>query len=89
MHVVDFGMGMQEAVDAPRVHCQGYRTYVDARIPQEIQDRLSEMGHNVVSQKDEPGAVHFGRVNAIWVDPNTGLMHSGSSPAWRTAAAGY
>jgi len=89
MHVVDFGMQVQEAVDAPRVHCQGNQTYVDARIPQQVQDRLAELGHTVIPQEDVPGATHFGRVNAIWVDPKSGLMHAGSGPAWGTAAAGY
>jgi gamma-glutamyltranspeptidase/glutathione hydrolase len=89
LHVADFGMSIQEAVDAPRVHCQGFRTYVDGRIPQGIRDRLAEMGHLVVPQTDVPGATHFGRVCAIWVDPTNGLMHAGSGPAWGTAAAGF
>ena len=33
LHAFDFGMDVQAAIDAPRVHCQGGPTLVDARIP--------------------------------------------------------
>ena len=89
MHSLDFGMPLQQAIDAPRVHCQGDATYVDSRIPLAVQQRLAEMGHNVIVQTDEAGVTNFGRVNAIRIDPRTGLMHAGSGPAWKTAAAGY
>ena len=35
---VDFGMRVQQAVDSPRVHCQGEETYVDSRIPEAVQE---------------------------------------------------
>jgi gamma-glutamyltranspeptidase/glutathione hydrolase len=89
MHTLDFGMDVQPAVDAPRVHCQGEATCVDARIPAAVQSKLAEMGHTVVPQLDNPGALYFGRVNAISIDRKTRLMHAGSGPAWYTAAAGY
>ncbi len=89
VHALDFGMGLQAAVDAPRVHCQGGETYVDDRIPPAIQQALQALGHQVVPQREEPGTTPFGRVNAIHVDPATGLLHAASGPAWSTAAAGY
>jgi gamma-glutamyltranspeptidase len=89
VHALDFGMAVQAAVDAPRVHCQGEDTYVDARISAAVQTRLAELGHQVISQQEGPWATHFGRVNAILIDPATGLLHAGSGPAWGTASAGY
>ena len=89
MYMVDFGLGLQAAIDAPRVHCQGEETYVDARVPGEVQAKLAAMGHTVVPQLDSPGANNFGRVAAIWIDLQTGLLHAGSGPAWATGAAGY
>ncbi len=88
-NVVDFGMTAQQAVDAPRVYCQGEETFVDERVPADVQTRLAELGHTVVPQADTPGATHFGRVAAIQIDPHTGVMRSGVAPAWATAAAGY
>jgi len=89
IHAVDFGMSIQAAVDAPRVHCQGDETYVDARIAASQRDAMAKMGHRVVAQIDDPGLNAFARVNAIKVDPTTGLRHAGTGPAWASAAAGY
>jgi gamma-glutamyltranspeptidase/glutathione hydrolase len=89
VHALDFGMGVQAAVDAPRVHCQGRETYVDARIPADVQTALIELGHRIVVQEVVPGMPYFGRVNAIFIDQRTGLLHAGSGPAWSTAVAGY
>ncbi len=89
IHALDFGMNVQQAVDAPRVHCQGEETCVDARIPAQVQAKLAEMGHTVVQQLDNPGSVNFGRVGAIHIDPKTRLMRAGAGPAWYTAAAGF
>jgi gamma-glutamyltranspeptidase/glutathione hydrolase len=89
LHALDFGMGVQAAVDAPRVHCQGEATYVDSRIPTPVQARLAEMGHEVIAQTDQPNSTNFGRINAVGIDPETGLVHAGAGPAWVTGAAGY
>ncbi|MGI8422060.1 MAG: gamma-glutamyltransferase family protein [Gaiellaceae bacterium] len=84
----DFGMPVQQAVDSPRVHCQGEETFVDSRIPQAVQERLAELGHQVVPQDDTPSPITFSRVSAVARDPATGELTAGSSPAWNTAAAG-
>jgi gamma-glutamyltranspeptidase/glutathione hydrolase len=86
LHAVDFGLGAQAAVDAPRVHCQGQQTYVDSRIPQAVRDGLARLGHEVVVQGETPGTNPFGRVNAIVIGAD-GVMRSGSGPSWSTAAA--
>ena len=89
MHAVDFGMGIQTAIDAPRVHCQGQETAVDARIPVKIQQQLAAMGHQVEVVLDDPGVNHFGRVVGISRDPETGQLYAGSGPAWNSGAAGF
>jgi gamma-glutamyltranspeptidase/glutathione hydrolase len=89
LHAIDFGMDIQAAVDAPRVHCQGHETFVDSRIAAAVQEQLAAMGHVVVPQEGGPLRTNFGRVNAILVDPATGLLHAGCGPTPTTAAAGY
>jgi gamma-glutamyltranspeptidase / glutathione hydrolase len=84
----DFGMGVQRAVDTPRVHCQGEETFVDSRIPLAVQERLRELGHVVVQQDEMPAPTNFARVSAVARDPATGLLTAGSSPSWSTACAG-
>jgi len=86
LHAVDFGLGAQAAVDAPRVHCQGHQTYVDPRIPAPVRDELARLGHAIVVQGETPGVNAYGRVNAIVVD-EAGVMRAGTGPAWGTAAA--
>jgi gamma-glutamyltranspeptidase/glutathione hydrolase len=89
VHALDFGLDLQAAVDAPRVHCQGEETFVDARIPADVQAKLAEMGHEVVAQEDVPGTWYFARVSAVRRDVRSGLLHAASGPAWSTAAAGF
>jgi gamma-glutamyltranspeptidase/glutathione hydrolase len=85
---VDFGLRIQDAVDRPRVHCQGEQTFVDGRIPGAVRERLRELGHIVVQQDETPAPLHFSRVGAVARDPATGMLCAGSSPSWNTATAG-
>jgi gamma-glutamyltranspeptidase/glutathione hydrolase len=89
MNKIDFGMGVQEAIDGLRVHCQGHETQVDARLPHEVQQGLAALGHIVEPQPANPYSMHFGRVNAIYIDPASGAMHAGTGTPWHSAAAGY
>jgi gamma-glutamyltranspeptidase / glutathione hydrolase len=83
---VEFGMRVQQAVDSPRVHCQGEETYVDSRIPVAVQEQLRELGHIVVEQSETPAPTNFARVSAVARDTETGELSAGSSPPWNTAA---
>jgi gamma-glutamyltranspeptidase / glutathione hydrolase len=88
LHSFDFGMDVQAAIDAPRVHCQGGPTLVDARIPAAVIQGLRDLGHEVQLVLDDPGVTNFGRISAVSRDPATGLLRAGSGPAWWTASAG-
>jgi gamma-glutamyltranspeptidase / glutathione hydrolase len=85
---VDFGMPVQQAVDSPRVHCQGEETFVDSRIPLTVRERLRELGHVVVEQDETPAPINFSRVGAVARERATGELSAGSSPSWNTADAG-
>ena len=82
------GLGLQAAIDVPRVHNQGDETFVDSRIALGVRERLSSLGHRIVVQDEAPGVTAFGRVSAVARDPATGVLRAGSGPAWSTAAAG-
>jgi gamma-glutamyltranspeptidase / glutathione hydrolase len=84
---VDFGMRIQQAVDSPRVHCQGEHTFLDSRIPPAVRRRLVELGHIVFQQDETPAPINFSRVSAVARDPATGALSAGSNPPWNTAAA--
>ena len=80
IHALDFGLELQAAVDAPRVHCQGEETFVDARIPVDVRTRLAELGHEVIVQEEAPGTWYFGRVSAVRREPETGLLRAAGGP---------
>ena len=89
--VVDHGLGVQAAIDVPRVHSQGNRTFVDSRADLEAIDGLRERGHDVVVQDVAPGELPFSRVSAVAVavDDDEGVtLSAGAGPAWNTAAGG-
>jgi gamma-glutamyltranspeptidase/glutathione hydrolase len=85
--VVDFGLDVQGAVDAPRVHCQGSETFVDPRISHQVRERLAEIGHVIVVEDERlvPNTAAFGRVSALVA--REGVFRSGANPPYTTGAA--
>ncbi|MGZ4178436.1 MAG: gamma-glutamyltransferase, partial [Solirubrobacteraceae bacterium] len=84
--VLDHGLGVQAAIDLPRVHSQGNRTFVESRADAEALRRLREIGHDVVVQDVTPGELAFSRVSAVTVQD--GVLSAGAGPAWSTAVGG-
>ncbi|HZX72133.1 MAG TPA: gamma-glutamyltransferase [Rhodanobacter sp.] len=86
LNVVDFGMNMQQAVDAPRVHQQWYPDVVYAGkglLTPESQQTLEAMGYTF---KQFSG----GAVEAILINPKTGLLEGANDPRRPAGlAAGY
>jgi gamma-glutamyltranspeptidase / glutathione hydrolase len=76
-NVVDFGMGMQAAVAAPRVHCEGPQTDVDALVGDEVIDSLRSLGHEVIVREETFSTSHFARPNGVLVDATTGELRGG------------
>ncbi len=88
VNVIDFKMAVDQAVGAPRVYCQGAETFVDGRIPQNVRERLTELGHNIVVQHAAPGFEPFARVSAVTLrrDGRRAALEAASDPPWSTAA---
>ena len=84
--VVDHGLGVQAAIDLPRVHSQGNRTYIDSRVGSDQRASLERLGHQLVVQPVTPGELPFSRVSAVKVEP--GSLTAGAGPAWNTAVGG-
>ncbi|HKI73121.1 MAG TPA: gamma-glutamyltransferase, partial [Pseudomonadales bacterium] len=71
LNVIDFGMNMQQAVDAPRVHNQWYPDqvfYEPGLMSPQVQATLEKMGHKLKSVKS------WGADEAILVNPKTHLL---------------
>jgi gamma-glutamyltranspeptidase/glutathione hydrolase len=75
LHVVDFGMGIQEAIEAPRIMREVATVHVDNRFPDAVREGLLAMGHdlNWIEQEYRGWANPVG----VLVDPKTGLLHGG------------
>ncbi len=56
-NLIDHGMTLQEAVEAPRVWTQGYALEVEASVPAGVMQALRDMGHEVVSVGNVAGGM--------------------------------
>ena len=86
-NVVDFGLGLKEAVEAPRFHHQWFPDVVLSEprgISRETRQRLARMGHTVRYGDDMMGAAH-----CIYVDPRTGWYFGAVDSRRAAGAAGY
>jgi gamma-glutamyltranspeptidase/glutathione hydrolase len=85
INTLDYGMDVQQAVSAPRVHHQWVpdKLRVEATIPADVIDALRARGHNV-----EVSDWEWSVAEAIAIDPKTGLHTGGSDPRSQGLAAG-
>jgi gamma-glutamyltranspeptidase / glutathione hydrolase len=89
VHLVDFGMDLQTAIETPRVHCELGAVFVDDRIPPATLSALASMGHRVVSVHEDVAAGAFGRPSAALIDPSTGARVAGGDALRSAGAAGH
>ena len=86
LNVIDFGMSIQEAVEAPRLFDRGPVLELERGFDPlpELVAELERRGHTVQIVPKVAGGM-----NGILIDPVTGLLHGGA--CWRAdgAAAGY
>lgn len=84
-NVIDFKMGMQTAVDYPRIHHQWQPDMIfpeDNALSSDQMDALENLGHSIETRSS------IGRVDAILVLPD-GRMEGGADPRGDDTAAGY
>jgi gamma-glutamyltranspeptidase/glutathione hydrolase len=85
VNVLDFGMDVQAAVDAPRLHHQWFpdeaRFEGRSEYP-ELVEKLRAMGHTIVGSRQ-------GDAHSIWVDPKTGKFYGAADQRISGKAAGY
>lgn len=88
LNVLDFGLGVQDAVAAPLVDTTGPETYIDPRIPEAVRTELAGMGHQLELREREFFPGHYARPAAI-LRSTDGLLHGGADPWDVGVAAGY
>jgi gamma-glutamyltranspeptidase / glutathione hydrolase len=87
-NVMEFGMSVQAAIEAPRIRPQEMnRVIVEGRIPAEVRAELAARGHAVDVQPD--WSALFGGAQAIMVDPESGTFTGGADPRRDGYAIGW
>ncbi|MEE2672665.1 MAG: gamma-glutamyltransferase [Myxococcota bacterium] len=86
LNVVDYGMNVKQAVAAPRFHHQWDpdKLVVEPAVPLDVIRGLRERGHTV-----EASPRNWSAVEAILVDPESGLHYGGNDPRRDGLALGF
>ncbi len=97
-NIVDFGMHVQDAVEAPRFCGYSFprspwphreypnRLEIEGRVSQDVLDALRDLGHQV--DRVEPWGVRNGFA-PILVNPETGVYHGGADPRKESVMLGW
>lgn len=75
LNVIDHGMSMEEAVTVPRFHSEEQnKLFVEPEIPESLVEQLQAKHYQVLRSS------YMSRVQAIWIDPDTGVPSPGADP---------
>jgi len=86
-NVIDFGMNIQEAIDAPRIHHQWSPdlTYYEKRgLSFDTIEKLTSMGHHLQERRGTSGLAE-----GIIIDSERGIYYGATDPRGYGLAAGY
>ncbi len=90
LNVIDFGMDVQEAIEAPRAATFSFprssdphpyspgQTNIEGRASPAVISGLAALGHDVTPWPDWTGTA--GSLGAVIVDPASGVRHGGADP---------
>jgi gamma-glutamyltranspeptidase/glutathione hydrolase len=84
LNLVEFGMNVQEAGEAPRFRHSGTGLMIESAITPEARFGLGERGHRLISSIGS-----FGGFQGILFDQQTGVMMGGSDPRKDGLAIGW
>jgi gamma-glutamyltranspeptidase / glutathione hydrolase len=88
VNVLEFGMAIQDAVDAPRLaHMEGLAVHFDSTFSPELVTALVARGHQVDRGSYPHGML--GRAQVIEIDPESGALAGASDWRMDGLAAGY
>ncbi len=87
LNVTEFGMSVEDAVAAPRIHVKDTLVQVEGRIPPQTIAALRKMGHEVEVKR--PTEIYFGGVHAAYSKLITGELEGGADPRRDGEPAGY
>lgn len=83
-NLVDFGMDIQEAIDAPRTFAAADGLWVEDNLSSDTLKDLINLGHTIVHRRPP-----IGGAQAIQIDRKRGVLIAGSDPRKDGCALGY
>lgn len=83
-NMLDHGMGVQAAIDHPRLFAFGDAIQVEKTVPASLCAGLRTLGHDVV-----PAENPLGTAQAIWIDSERGILRGGADGRRDGLAAGW
>jgi gamma-glutamyltranspeptidase/glutathione hydrolase len=83
-NMLDYGMDVQQAIDAPRFFFEGEQTVVETGTPAATVEGLKARGHDVVF-----APTPWGGAQTIKIDWDRGVLMAGSDPRKDGCALGY
>ncbi len=83
-NIIDHGMGVQAAIDAPRAFLEGEAIVLESGYAPEVAAALEAKGHRVI-----PAETGIGGAQAIVIDEAEGVLIGGSDPRKDGIALGY
>jgi gamma-glutamyltranspeptidase/glutathione hydrolase len=83
-NLVDYGMDVQQAIDAPRVFFEGDNSVLERGVPAQTVQGLKDRGHKVI-EAESP----WGGAQMINIDWDRGVLIGGSEPRKDGCALGY
>jgi gamma-glutamyltranspeptidase/glutathione hydrolase len=84
LNMLDYGMDVQQAIDAPRFFFEGEKTDVERGTPSATIEGLKARGHDVVTASSP-----WGGAQTIKIDWDRGVLIAGSEPRKDGCALGY
>jgi gamma-glutamyltranspeptidase/glutathione hydrolase len=81
---LDFGMDIQEAIDAPRFHVENAMLFVERPVLQATRQALLRLGHQVVEAETPIGGAQM-----IYIDWVQNVLHGASDPRKDGCALGF
>ena len=88
MNFLDFGMNVQEAIEAPRLRVfEERRVVMEERFPYHVRAALAAKGHDI--ELAEPFSTTVGGAQGIMVDQDSGTFQGGADPRRDGIALGW
>ena len=87
VNMVDFNMGIDQAIEAPRIHALGQALYLEKRIGDEVQMELQKKGHQLNIKNDFDN--YFGGAQGIVIDSSGTVLRGGADSRRDGFVIGY